>query len=176
MLSVKLATLVVTVLLVINCHYVSSEYYKLPVGPCDFIDTINITSGHKDIHGNYIYNGDTYHKGLYAEYNYVVENFTETLTVEPHIRGCLCKLKPCIRLCCLIDENDPKPLSDTNPCIGIEETISVPFEDSDDLEIRLNGGDYGVMVGKPCASMYKSEPNEYPDDTWHFLKVSFIYK
>lgn len=171
MLSVKLATLVVTVLLVNNCQYVSSEYYNNPVGPCDFIDTINITSGHKDKHGNFIYNGDTFHKGLYAEYNYVVENFTEKLIVEPHIRGCLCSVKPCIRLCCVSDKNDPKQSSDFNPCID-EETISVPFEDNDDLEIRINDGEYGVMIGKPCVKMYKAEPNEYPDDSWHLIKVS----
>lgn len=175
MLSVVLGTLVVAVLLVINCQYVSSEYYNHPVGPCDFIDTINITSGHKDKHGNYIYNGDTFHKGLYAEYNYVVENFTEKLSVQPHIRGCLCSVKPCIRLCCLNDENDPKKSSDAKPCIN-EEIITVPFEDNDDLEIRINGGEYGVMVGKPCVGMYKAEPNEYPDDSWHLIKVSFIYK
>lgn len=170
MMSVLLETLIVTVLLVSNCQFASSQSLNKGI-PCDFIDTINITSGHKDEHGNFIYNGDTFHKGLFAEYNYVVEKFTEKLSVQPHIRGCLCSLKPCIRLCCVNDVSDPKKQSGSNPCID-EETITVPFEDGDDLEIRLNGGDYGIMIGKPCAKMYKAEPNEYPDDSWHLIKVS----
>ncbi|CAO1406462.1 unnamed protein product [Diamesa serratosioi] len=169
MMSVLLGILIVTVLLVSNSQYVSSYYFNDLKGPCDFIDTINITSGHKDRHGNYIYNGDTFHKGLFAEYNYVVENFTEKLPVQPHIRGCLCSLKPCIRLCCTTDKNDPNYQSDANHCID-EETITVPYEDGDDLEIRLNGGNYGVMIGKPCVKMYKAEPEEYPDDSWHLIK------
>lgn len=174
MLSIRLGTFVVAVLLVISCQYVSTELkFNNLMGPCDFIDTINITSGHKDINGNFIYNGDTFHKGLYAEYNYVVENFTEKLMVEPHIRGCLCSLKPCIRLCCIADENEPKDQSNLKPCIG-GETITVPFEDGEDLDIMLNGGDYGIIVGKPCVSMYKAEPEEYPDDSWHLIKVSLF--
>ena len=103
---------------------------------------------------------------MFAEYNYVVENLTQMVKVEPHIRGCICDLKPCIRLCCVGDENN------SSACIQTD-TLTVPTHDEDE-EIDLSGNRYGVLVGRPCAKMYKLEPQDYPDDRWYFV-VSQVY-
>lgn len=134
--------------------------------PCNFLDTINITSENIDQNGNYHLKGVVLKKEMFASYNYIVKNLTQIVQVEPHIRGCICDLKPCIRLCCTRDE------SNSSDCIQSNKLI-VPTHDEDE-EIDLTSDHYGVLVGRPCAKMYKLEPQDYPDDRWYFM-VSFIY-
>lgn len=130
-------------------------------GPCNFLNTVNITSGHLDQNGNYLHKGVIFKKGLFAEYNYIVENLTELIKVEPHIRGCLCDIKPCIRLCC------KGTLASSSACIKTD-TFTVPTNDEDE-EIDITGKRFGVLVGRPCGIMYKLEPEDYPDDRWYFV-------
>jgi len=100
---------------------------------------------------------------MFGEYNYVIENLTERIWVEPHYRGCICDLKPCIRLCC----DDP----DREICVTTD-TIFVSTHEDPDAEIDLTGDKYGVLVGKTCKNQYKLEPKDYDDDKWYFLQVS----
>lgn len=129
-------------------------------GPCSFIDTINITSGHLDQNGNFHYQGNIFKKGMFDVYNYVVENLTEVVKVPPHTRGCICGLKPCIRLCCIAEE------SNNEACVRTD-TLRVPTRD-EEIEIDRFGDDYGLLVGRPCGKMYKLEPQDYADDRWYF--------
>lgn len=129
--------------------------------PCDFLDTVNITSGHLDQHGNILYDGTIYKKGLYSEFDYVVENKTVKIKVEPHIRGCICSFKPCIRICCVGDASG-KPF-----CVH-SDTLTVPTQD-DEVEIDLKGQTYGVLVGLSCGETYKLEPKDYTEDRWFFM-------
>lgn len=130
-------------------------------GPCNFLDTINITSGHPDQNGNFHHKGIVYKKGTFQEYDHIVENYTQMIRVEPHIRGCVCGYKPCIRLCCTGKD------SSSSPCVTTD-TMRVPTQDEDEEEIDLKGKSYGVLVGKPCGRMYKLEPTEYDYDRWFF--------
>lgn len=149
--------------MIVACHLCDANHYVQNQGPCNFLDTINITSGHLDQHGNYHHNGIIFQKGLFAEYKYVVENLTEVVRVEPHVRGCICSMKPCIRVCC----NHFDQTNKTTCITG--DTITVPMHDDEEVEIDLQGKTYGVLVGQPCGKMYKLEPQDYPDDRWYFV-------
>lgn len=154
----------VAIVVIIGCHLSDARDTSHIVqmqGPCNFLNTINITSGHLDQNGNFHHKGVVFKKGLFAEYNYVVENLTELVKVEPHIRGCLCDIKPCIRLCCV---GEP---TNSSTCVKTE-TLVVPTHDEDE-EIELAGNRYGVLIGRPCGLMYKLEPEDYPDDRWYFV-------
>lgn len=68
--------------------------------PCRYLDSVNITDGIRYSNGSIVSNGVTFHEHQYAEVNFIVENADEKVTVDPHIRGCLCSIKSCARLCC----------------------------------------------------------------------------
>lgn len=154
----------VAIFLIIGCQFADARDTSHIVqmqGPCNFLNTINITSGHMDQNGNFHHKGVVFKKGMFAEYNYIVENLTELVKVEPHTRGCLCDIKPCIRLCCV--GGSPN----SSACVKTD-TLIVPTHDEDE-EIELSGNRYGVLTGRPCGLMYKLEPEDYPDDRWYFV-------
>lgn len=68
--------------------------------PCHFHDSINITDGTLQSNNSLTFNGIDFPENQYAEVNYILENEDDYVEVQPHIRGCLCNRKPCIRLCC----------------------------------------------------------------------------
>lgn len=67
--------------------------------PCDFYDSINITEGVHHPNESITFNGTEYNDNNYARINYDVVNGTR-MEVRPYFRGCPCKIKPCVRLCC----------------------------------------------------------------------------
>lgn len=68
--------------------------------PCDFLDTINITDGTYFPNKSIVFNGVEFRKELYAKINFVDLRTHKIITVDPHIRGCLCSIRPCLRFCC----------------------------------------------------------------------------
>lgn len=134
----------------IICYHLSNASV-----PCNYQDTINITLGHLDQEGQFHYDGMVFKKGMFAEYDYTIEKNTEIVKVQPHFRGCICELRPCIRLCCAEES-----------CIS--DTLVVPTHEEDE-EIDVKGKTYGVLTGRPCEQMYKLDPQEYSDDIWYFV-------
>jgi G protein-coupled receptor Mth (Methuselah protein) len=134
--------------------------------PCDFRETVNISSGYQDKQGNFHHDGTVYTKGSFAEYDYIVVNLkNDTVPAEPHIRGCICFFKPCFRVCCRGDErNCEKP-----------KKLSFPTKENGKEDVDVVGGKYGVLLSVSCHEMYNLVPNEYKFDKWYFL-VSFELK
>lgn len=67
--------------------------------PCHFYDSINITDGVHHPNQSITFNGIEYTDNHYARIDYDVVNRTQTI-VRPYFRGCSCKVRPCVRLCC----------------------------------------------------------------------------
>ncbi|XP_055320435.1 G-protein coupled receptor Mth2-like isoform X4 [Sitodiplosis mosellana] len=68
--------------------------------PCHFYDSINITDGASHSNGSITFNGLEFPFNQYAKIVYSMENGTKPIKVKPYIRGCLCNIRPCLRLCC----------------------------------------------------------------------------
>ncbi|KAG5681897.1 hypothetical protein PVAND_011303 [Polypedilum vanderplanki] len=136
-------------------------------GHCNFYDTVNISSGYKDANDNFIFGGVKFELGEYKIYDYIIENLTEKVMVEPHYRGCICKYRKCIRLCCLGGEGKHQACVKTT-------TLQVPTHEEDNIIIDIESHEYGILVGKPCKQLYRLEPNDYDDDKWVFLKNGSI--
>jgi hypothetical protein len=134
-------------------------------GSCNYYDTVNISSGRMDAHENFHFEGITFEKGSYSLYDYIMQNFTDKVDVEEHYRGCICRYRNCIRLCCVSDEEKHEA------CVK-STILQAPTQDQDDFQIDLDAHEYGALVGKPCGQMYRLEPLDYADDQWFFLKVS----
>lgn len=68
--------------------------------PCYFFDSINITAGVRHPTNRSItFDGIDFPRHQYAVMNYIVDD-GERIPTRPYIRGCLCNIKPCYRLCC----------------------------------------------------------------------------
>ncbi|KQS39313.1 uncharacterized protein Dere_GG17551, isoform C [Drosophila erecta] len=67
---------------------------------CDFFDTVKLSDSEKLSNGSYIYEGVVIPAKLTGEYDYEIDYDGDTVSVPNHIRGCVCKLKTCIRFCC----------------------------------------------------------------------------
>lgn len=70
--------------------------------PCDYLDSINITDGTLQPDTSVTYNNITYPPDQYFDIDYVLRNGSKThIKVQSsYRRGCLCNIKPCVRLCC----------------------------------------------------------------------------
>ena len=67
---------------------------------CHFHDSVNVSDGVELPNGNIVFDGIEYSEDQYSEIDYILVNGFNRIDVDPHIRGCTCNLKPCLRLCC----------------------------------------------------------------------------
>lgn len=100
---IKWIPLLLTVIVVISglIYLILNLQYKHKL-PCDYLDSVNITSGTLQLDSSVIFNNITYPKGQYFDVNYVIRNGSKTHVnvISSYRRGCLCNIKPCTRLCC----------------------------------------------------------------------------
>lgn len=125
--------------------------------PCDFLDSSNITAGTLFPNKCIVFDGIEFPEDHYAEINYIMKHGNRLFTEDPYIRGCLCKLKSCIRLCCPegqylgIDSNDGG--------------ICQPHDFTDELEGHIldSNGEmkhtkfdqyFGIVHSFPCKLMF----------------------
>ncbi|XP_022214176.2 G-protein coupled receptor Mth-like [Drosophila obscura] len=67
---------------------------------CDYFDTMNVTGSQRLVNGSYLYQSLLIPAELTAEFDHRVLPDDTTEPVEVHLRGCVCRLRPCLRLCC----------------------------------------------------------------------------
>ncbi|KAL7037935.1 hypothetical protein ACKWTF_009403 [Chironomus riparius] len=116
--------------------------------PCKFIETVNITDGFKDSNDNFIYKSEIFPLGTYDEFDYIEDYSYVKISANPHIRGCVCKQKQCLRFCCL--END------TENCLQSNE-LNVFNEDNEEETIDISDNKYSILLGRSCKDMYELE-------------------
>ncbi|XP_026832186.1 G-protein coupled receptor Mth isoform X2 [Drosophila erecta] len=67
---------------------------------CDYYDTVDISAAQKLQNGSYIFEGLLVPANLTGEYEFRILPDNSKQKVGKHIRGCVCKVKPCVRFCC----------------------------------------------------------------------------
>ncbi|XP_037721779.1 probable G-protein coupled receptor Mth-like 2 [Drosophila subpulchrella] len=67
---------------------------------CDFFDTVDISDGKRFSNGSYLYENLLIPSYLTGEYDFKLLANGSKEAVASHIRGCVCKLRPCVRFCC----------------------------------------------------------------------------
>jgi len=67
---------------------------------CDFFDTVDISDGKRFSNGSYLYENLLIPSHLTGEYDFKLLSNGSKEVVASHIRGCVCKLRPCVRFCC----------------------------------------------------------------------------
>lgn len=98
MVALSFKSLSILIALILRVSYSDALLFSRDL-PCDFLDSVNITGGVLHSNNSFIFNGIEFTVGQYTKVNYIVKD-GQFLIVEPYYRGCPCKNKPCIRLCC----------------------------------------------------------------------------
>lgn len=92
-LAIYTTVFVIGIMVVLN----SNQDSRLP---CKYLDSINITDGARLADGSIEFNGMVFGQDQYARIDYVLENGVTHKIVQPYVRGCICRMKSCVRLCC----------------------------------------------------------------------------
>lgn len=93
-IAICITVFVIGIIVILN----SNEQNQLP---CDYLDSIAIPDGHRLAADNSIeFNGMIFTQDQYARIDYVLENGMTHKLVQPYVRGCICRKKKCVRLCC----------------------------------------------------------------------------
>jgi Methuselah N-terminus len=163
---------VIVAALVLVFTRIDANEIRLKKLSCNFRDTINITNGALDQEGRFHHDGLIYEKGMFAEFNFIYLNYSHEISVDPHIRGCVCELKKCIRVCRFCNENDALA---NFTCVKTKKLAVHVDGDADEIkQIPLTGKnlEYAVLEGRRCQRMYQLEPMSYDSDKWNFKDVS----
>uniref|UniRef100_A0A182MTR6 Methuselah N-terminal domain-containing protein n=1 Tax=Anopheles culicifacies TaxID=139723 RepID=A0A182MTR6_9DIPT len=133
--------------------------------PCDYIDSLNITDGERLPNGDIRHNGVIYNKTYYREIDYEYEDFATKKYVPKYLRGCLCAVRICVRLCCGEHEYLGMRCTKTDDYLPITVNLSVT-ETADLRELPQ----FGFLYGKPCEQVYELVPEERPEDEWNLVR------
>lgn len=156
-----------TVAVVVLVFIVKSNAYLDNLNkPCKYLDSINITDGEmNEDDGSITFEGVYYPSYLHAVYDYEFVNESYRQPVAPHVRGCACKLAPCVRMCCPRGQYLYRTNCYTNDSVS-DLSVSVT-RDGENFEEEKVFEIFNYVVGKPCHEINPMEPSKYPDtDTW----------
>ena len=152
-----LKAIIITVVIIIIALICLEFFTPEPPIDCNFANTVNITAGHRFPNGSYEYENVIYDERFYKNYDFIIGENREKIKVEKHIRGCLCAIKLCVRICKDYDDHHH---------------IKVYNEEEIEHKINLkNNTDYHIMTHRPCYEMYELDDEE---DKWLFYKAGLI--
>ncbi|XP_065360901.1 G-protein coupled receptor Mth2-like [Calliphora vicina] len=143
---------------------------------CPFENTVNLTDQQKYENGSYVYQDiliPPEKQDLY-DYNLKFERVLEA--VAEHLRGCVCEDRPCMKLCCKVDEyfDDTGNMS---KCEKITQEMKVSWK----LPIQLENGKtkvanifkyFTTQVGLPC---WMPEALDDSLDSWMLQENGTLY-
>uniref|UniRef100_A0A182YT96 Methuselah N-terminal domain-containing protein n=1 Tax=Anopheles stephensi TaxID=30069 RepID=A0A182YT96_ANOST len=134
--------------------------------PCDYIDSVNITDGERLPNDEIRHNGVIYNKTYYRMIDYEYEDFATKKYVPNYIRGCLCAVRICVRLCCGEREYLGKKCTHTDDYLPVVVNVSA----TETIDLR-NHSLYGFLYGKPCEQVYELLPEESSVDEWSIART-----
>lgn len=126
--------------------------------PCNFLDSINITGGNRFLLDESIeFNSIVYKRTQYARINYILENGIDKVIVDPYIRGCICNIRACIRLCCPLGTLHTRTLDGMTVCRDHEKGRNLHAEivhENNETEIVPLHNYFSYVEGHPCKFLY----------------------
>lgn len=141
---------------------------------CEFKDTVSLVNIRPNKDGAYDYGGIRIPKNFTAIYDY--EEFTDGTRVatSSHTRGCACKLKQCIQLCCmpfqLLDKQTMKCVTPHNLNLEYYSELEIFNEDLDSSLVDVN--EFFIPQQRlPCNNFAILSPWEYEDDAYILFEV-----
>lgn len=143
--------------------------------PCNYLDSINISDGAMQPDSSIIFNSITYPKDQYFDINYVLRDGSKThINVHSsYRRGCLCNIKPCIRLCCSagVFYNNVKFKCQRYTNGSAKHLEHDVLDENNDTEHWTLNDHFVFVYDKPCQGMFIAD-DDY--DITHVIKV-YVY-
>ncbi|XP_055307932.1 G-protein coupled receptor Mth2-like isoform X2 [Sitodiplosis mosellana] len=122
--------------------------------PCDFADSININDGELQSNNSIIFNGIEYPPNQY---------FRHIDGIERELRGCICNIRNCIRLCCPHGSFTISMKKEEVKCEQNEKARNFQAEVSDEngqTKIQNLDQHFGY-VDRICKVHYRPEPEDF---------------
>ncbi|XP_044249207.2 probable G-protein coupled receptor Mth-like 3 [Drosophila takahashii] len=146
---------------------------------CDFYDTVDISKDQKFSNGSYHHEGLLIPAFLVGEYNFKLFPNGSKEDVPSHVRGCVCKLKPCLRFCCPLyhkindsvcsDEMSKDELKSHNPYVNLtlNDGTVAKRHFKDDLIVQSD-------LPIPCNDMYYID-HTLPDNGFSLFENGTLF-
>ncbi|XP_055296031.1 G-protein coupled receptor Mth2-like isoform X2 [Sitodiplosis mosellana] len=145
----------IIVLIVLTCINWSTALKTLP---CDFFDSNNITSGIRQSDDSIFFDGVIYPEDQYATVDYVLNKGRST-DAKPHIRGCICNIQSCLRLCCPLGsihnmENGTMVCREHEAAKNFEGEV---LHANNETDVVTLDDHFAYVHGHPCKKMYMED-------------------
>lgn len=137
------ALLIVVKLLLTGARSETEDNFVEYSKSCQFSETVNITDGLRHENGSIEHEGFIYRPEIYATYNYVMKSRLKKNDSEEHTRGCICRVKKCVRF-----------------CSKTKSTIFLPFRNETPETIDLDELNLTKVIWWPCPQMIDVRPGE----------------
>uniref|UniRef100_A0A6P4EXS7 G-protein coupled receptor Mth n=1 Tax=Drosophila rhopaloa TaxID=1041015 RepID=A0A6P4EXS7_DRORH len=158
------------------------QHSSAEIDDCDFFDTVSLSADQRIQNGSYLYEGVLIPAHLTGEYDFIFANGSKKW-VPSYMRGCVCKLRTCVRFCCLHDHSlDPKYNEESQCNIMLEDHQEMidPF-----VDITLKNGSVVKRHFKndlivqwdlpmPCGDPYKVDNQNEGDNYTLYENGTFI--
>lgn len=145
--------------------------------PCAFIDTVDLTGHEKFPNGSYSYNGlivPPNHQGIF---DYINNEQFQRVPASPHVRGCVCKLRPCVKLCCPDGEKfngTDCALSESSDPLTTIMNVTNSLGEIKEVDISKK---FAIQVGSPCGgNLYHLTPHINDYDKYHLFENGTLYR
>lgn len=121
---------------------------------CGFENTVNLTDRQSFENGSYLYQGILVPPEKQQLYDYDVKFSAMMIDVPPHLRGCVCDKKPCIKLCCpedkyLYDNTNSSTCEKLMPDMDVSWNVTIELENKQTKVVNIFEY-FTVQVGLPC--------------------------
>ncbi|XP_017039734.1 probable G-protein coupled receptor Mth-like 11 [Drosophila ficusphila] len=146
---------------------------------CNFFDTVDLTESERFSDGSYKFQDVYIPASLTGEYDYEIDYDGDRFSVANHIRGCVCKLKSCIRFCC-----HHKRIMDGNKCsrhingnLTYDYTLNITQVDGKVKQKHvLNEMIVQQELPLPCEKHYILDTESNESDQWSLFENGSLFR
>ncbi|XP_034473601.1 probable G-protein coupled receptor Mth-like 11 [Drosophila innubila] len=160
-------------ILLFICICTSIRAKEIP--DCDYFDTVDLTGVEKLSNGSYKYDGLLIPPEQTGTYNYKIFFEGTPTAVEEHVRGCVCKIKPCIRYCCHRHRIDPNDEGNCKEELG-ETQVNITLEGGTQQESDIRN----QFVVQPGIRVQCNQNNHIgpftQNDDWKLFENGTLYR
>lgn len=139
------------IFLIINLRYGHSL-------PCDYLDSVNITGGSLQSDSSIIFNNIKYPSDQHFDVNYILRNGSKThINVNAtYRRGCLCNMRPCVRLCCAngVFYNNQQFKCERHAAELAKHFVHDVLDRDNSTESWVLDDHFAFIYDKPCHGMF----------------------
>ncbi|XP_034480581.1 probable G-protein coupled receptor Mth-like 10 isoform X1 [Drosophila innubila] len=139
---------------------------------CSFFDTVNVTGFPSFPNGSYSYEGVMIPSHYVGTFDYIYTDLVDRVDVAPHTRACICKLKPCINICCPWGQifNTTECQKDTSTDhVWPEPVINITLKDGSIQNVNMYEK-FVVQSFRPCSEMFSLIPQLNYYDTYKIFE------